>query len=219
MRGHGRGQPPPRVLLCWLVPTGKPQPKKPQPYTPRTGITRAAAFIATALVSVFIGAVFGPTVADYFAIGQPDLRYTYDQLPEDQRFRVLDQLIDTNGNAVYLASVRLRVKNVAVKQGHIDKAEFVPFSSQTLPKIDVQGIDKRALGWGETQTIEIRALFTVPVGPIGPPKERKTFEGEVKLFDNTGRQVGRYVDGLLARMRMKADFTWTIVPRDPPGGK
>jgi hypothetical protein len=180
----------------------------------RSRILRASAYIGTALIGMFIGVVIGPSVSDYLAIGQPDLRYTYDQLPENQRFVILDQLFDKNGNAVFLASVRLRVKNVAIKQGHIDKAEFVPFTMQTLPKIDVQGVDKRGLIWGETQTIEVRALFTVAVGPIGPPTEHKEFEVEVRLFDNTGRQVGRYVDGLLARMRLKAsgDFTRTITP-------
>jgi len=73
--------------------------------------------------------VLSPTVSDYLTIGQPDLRYTYDQLPEDQR-RVLDQLMDANGNSVFLASVRVRVKNMAVKQGYIEKAEFVPFTIQ-----------------------------------------------------------------------------------------
>ena len=171
-------------------------------------------FVATAIVSAIIGAVFGPTVSDYFAIGQPDIRYTYDQLPEDQRFSILDQLIDADGNAVFLASVRARVKNLAVKQGYIDKAEFVPFGVQTLPKVEIQGVDKRSIAWGETQIIEVRALFTTRIGPAGPPTEDKTFEVEVRLFDNTGRQVGRYVDGLFARMKIKASAKFTRTPID-----
>lgn len=111
--------------------------------------------------------------------------------------RVLDQLLDTKGNAVRLISVRLRVKNVAIKQGHIDRAEFVPLTIQSLPRIDVQGTE-RSLRWRETQTVEVRALFTEPSS--APNAEQKGFDVEVRLFDNVGRQVGRYVDGLRARM-------------------
>ena len=181
----------------------------------RAGVTSALALVVTALVSAVVGALFGPTLSDYFAIGQPDIRYTYNQLPEDQRLLVLDHLFDANGNSVVLVSIRLRIKNTAVKQGYIDKAEFVPFNIQSLPKIEVQGIDKRVVKWGEEQTIDVRAIFTTPAGFLGPPAEHKTIELEVKLFDNTGRQVGRYVDGLLARMRLKAtlDLARKIVPK------
>ena len=97
----------------------------------RAGVTWTLALV-TALVSAVVGALFGPTLSDYFAIGQPDIRYTYNQLPEDQRLAVLDHLFDANGNSVVLVSIRLRIKNTAVKQGYIDRpsschSTFSPF--------------------------------------------------------------------------------------------
>ena len=63
-------------------------------------------------------------MSDYLAIGQPDIRYTYTQLVENERLRFLDQLMDANANFVVFMSVRLRVKNLAFKQGYIDRAEL-----------------------------------------------------------------------------------------------
>ena len=75
-------------------------------------------------------------------------------------------------------------------------------------------VEKRPISWREEIVVEVRALMTVPVGPTGPASEHKSIDLEIRLFDNTGRQVGRYVDGLLARMRVKGEgnFTRTLVP-------
>jgi hypothetical protein len=169
--------------------------------------------LGTLLLGIFGGVVLSPSVTNYFDIGQPDLRYPFEQLPDDRRFRVLTQWTDASGNAIYLISNLLRVRNLAFKRGFVDKVEFVPFSMPTLPKVELLGVDKRPISRGETQTVEVRALVTIPFGLIGPPTESKTLDIEVRLFDNTGRQVGSYTDDRLARMRMQGvvNFTRTIV--------
>src|SRR5436190_1687406 len=92
----------------------------------------------------------------------------------------------------------LRTQEPRGQQRNVDKVELVPFSAQTIPRIDSLHVDKRSIGWREEQIVEVRALLTVAVGPTGPPTEHKTITLEVKLFDNTGRQVGRYENGMLA---------------------
>ena len=87
--------------------------------------------------------------------------------------RVLDQFIDQKGDSVFLTSVRLRVKNVAIKHGRIEKAEFVPFTIQTRPRIEVLGVESRDLRWGEAQVVEVRSgrgsfLMAPREASIGP---------------------------------------------------
>jgi hypothetical protein len=124
---------------------------------------------------------------------------------------VLDKSVDASGNSVHLANMIFRVKNLAFRSGHIDKVEVVPYTTlRDIPKVEVVSIEKRALNWREDQTIAVRALFTFSGGILGghgQPKESKAFDLEVKLFDNFGRQLGRYQDGFLARMIVKGKFT------------
>jgi hypothetical protein len=165
-----------------------------------------------------VGALLAPTLGDYLGIGQPDIRFDVTQPAESELFRELDRFVDPKGNSIYLTSIRLRVKNMAFKQGHIDRAELVPLTIQPRPRIEVLGPDKRAITWRQVQTVEVRALMTL--GPEfispGPPKQYK-LELEVRLFDNTGRQVDRYVNGLDARITLNASFLSPVVaPKKAP---
>jgi hypothetical protein len=143
-------------------------------------------------------------LTDYFV--QPDLRWSHNQLlpGPDGIFRVLDDYLDKDCNSVVLTSTRLRIKNVGMRQGHIEKAEFAPLSVQSLPKIEVMSVDRRPLKWGEEQTIEVRAIMTFDRFPQG---ERK-FAAEVKLLDNLGRQVSRFADQEpIVRFPLEVSFT------------
>jgi hypothetical protein len=176
------------------------------------------AFVGTAIVSVVIGAVIGPAVSDYFEVGSADLRYTLDQ-PRD-RFQVEQVLIHPDGDSVsmFLGTIRMRVRNGAFKTGWIDRAEFVPRRIDVRPKIELLGVDRRPIRWHETAIIEVRALFTVPLAILGPPTERQRLDFEVKLFDNTGREVARFVDGRVGEMLFwtTGDFKREVVGADTP---
>ncbi|MEQ1680020.1 MAG: hypothetical protein ABL950_05405 [Nitrospira sp.] len=151
------------------------------------------------LLSAMAVAIVGAVVTHYIGILEPDIRYTYSQLQDPLRF--LDQRVDSNGDFVFLASIKVQATNIAFTSGFIDRVEFVPLAIETIPKIEIKHLDKKSIGWRKPQEIEVRALLTIQAGLIGPAAERKMVALELKSFDDRGHVIDRYDDGKFARIR------------------
>lgn len=173
------------------------------PGTARSSMRTFLKWAGTVLGSMLIGAFLSPLLQHYFDIDQPDIRFTFTQPAKSEVFQLLQESVDLEGNSLYLVSAQLMVKNVAFKHGQVARAELVPFTITPLPKIEVLGVEGRSIGWLQVQKVEIRALLTFKPGMITyrPPKAH-TIEFEARLFDNTGRQVGRFENGMDARIRL-----------------
>ena len=152
-----------------------------------------AAFIFTLLA--IIGTFF---IVYYLQYIDPDIRYAYGN---SVKFEFVDRKIDNNGDFIFNVNFKIKYKNLSFKKGFVDNVEFVPISIRTLPYINTIHIDKIDLGWRDEQIIEIRAIFIVPVGFIGPLREKKQILVEIKSFDSIGRLINRLEDGALARIK------------------
>jgi hypothetical protein len=171
--------------------TNKPAEKKPTSTGRPHGLTITFSVIGLVLASVAL----------YWNIGQPDLRYIPKLGPEIMT--VIESKIDGAGNFVHSVRLRPTFTNYSLKPGFIDRAELVPQSIATLPEVKITSINKTPIYWHQQKQIEITFLMTVPTDPLNHLNTTRELAVDqvLAVFDNTGKKVDHLSDGLFGRIR------------------
>ena len=149
--------------------------------------------LGTALV-----AVLGLSLA-YYPIAKPDIRYTLNQ--SSNAFRFIDQTVTEDGSFLFNTSFDIEFRNLSMKSGVVDRIELVPVTVGTIPEISVTHMDRRPMGWCQTERVTFQALITVETGWVGPRTEQHQIVLELKAFDDEDQSIDLYEDGRAARIR------------------
>jgi hypothetical protein len=171
-----------------------PPPTPAKPVSPRPHAFTIAATIVGLVVTVF--GVWWTNFA------QPDIRYV--PSVDSESVTEIDSKVDSQGNFVHNLRLWPKFINVAFKSGFIDKAEFVPETTETLPDIRITGIGKTSLRWNQETPVEITFLLTIPTDTLdhlNTTRELK-IEQVLSVFDNTGKKVDHLTNGMFGRIKM-----------------
>jgi len=137
----------------------------------------------------------------YWAIGQPDIRYTPSLEPETMT--VVESEVDSAGNFVHNLRIRPTFTNYSMKPGFIDKVEFVPQSIATLPETKITSINRTFIFWHQKKRIEITFLMTVPTDAANNLNTTRELavDQALAVYDNTCKRVDRLPNGMFGRLR------------------
>jgi hypothetical protein len=131
---------------------------------------------------------------------EPDLRYA---LPPPARdIETLEQKVDENGNWVIYCQVSSNFTNLSWRPGYIARVEVVPLSIATDLDGRVTHIVSDPIHHEEVKTVTIQFIVTISTDALNHLGTTRDLPVDVTfdLFDNTGKPVAHYVDGLFARM-------------------
>ena len=123
----------------------------------------------------------------YLSYSEPDIHGIHDATPKIESY---EGTIDEMGNKVGYCRVKVRFKNLSIKNGYIDKVELIPKSIDVRPKVEIKYIEKEVLHWGEEKEIELHFVLTIT--PYMYNLMFATGKGlvlDIIPYDNTGKLI------------------------------
>ena len=167
--------------------------------------------LGIAVVGIVLAVLVG-----YIPVLEPDLRYSLSQSPN--AYSTIDVKVQDNGDWLVYSKVTINITNRSWRSGYVARVTVVPLAISTNPTWQVTQITSDPIGRNESQAISISFLLTIPTDALNHVGTTRDLPVELTfdLFDNTGKRVDRYTNGLWARMKFNGNVHLTESPLVTP---